>query len=134
MLKINNEATTKQKSPERATVVNLGVSFLHLNVTEKIEKPMEDVIPNTKPNKDALLVLPKAMIIIPIVANTIAIHTFKLILSLKKRNPSRAVKKGIAAKHSNVIAAEVLVIEYIKLIIAIPKPMPPIKPDTPIFK
>ena len=30
--------------------------------------------------------------------------------------------------------AEVLVIEYIKLIIAIPNPMPPIKPDTPIFR
>ena len=127
-------AITKQKRPERATVVNLGVSFLHLKVTEKIEKPIEDVIPNTKPNKDALLVLPKAIITIPTVANIIAIHTFKLILSLKKRNPSKAVKKGITAKHSKVIAAEVLVIEYIKLIIAIPSPIPPIKPETPIFK
>ena len=127
-------AITKQKRPERATVVNLGVSFLHLKVTEKIENPIEDVIPNTKPNKDALLVFPKAIIIIPIVANIIAIHTFKLILSLKKRNPNKAVKKGIAAKHSKVIAAEVLVIEYIKLIIAIPSPIPPIKPETPIFK
>ena len=61
-------AITKQKRPERATVVNLGVSFLHLKVTEKIEKPIEDVIPNTKPNKDALLVLPKAIITIPTVA------------------------------------------------------------------
>ena len=127
-------AITKQKRPERATVVNLGVSFLHLKVTEKIEKPIEDVIPNTKPNKDALLVLPKAIITIPTVANIIAIHTFKLILSLKKRNPSKAVKKGIAAKHSKVIAAEVLVIEYINVIIATPKPQPPIKPDIPILR
>ena len=108
---MNIEAITKQKSPERATVVNLGVSFLHRKVTEKIEKPMEDVIPNTKPNRDVFPVLPIAIIIIPIVARIIAIHTFKLILSLKKRKPSKAVKNGIAARHSNVIAAEVFVIE-----------------------
>ena len=92
-------------------MVNFGVSFLHRRVTEKIEKPIDDVIPNTNPNKDAFPVLPKAMIIIPTVARIIAIHTFKLILSLKKRKPSKAVKNGIAARHSNVIAADVFVIE-----------------------
>ena len=92
-------------------MVNLGVSFLHLRVTEKIEKPIDDVIPNIKPNNDAFPVLPKAIIIIPIVARIIAIQTFKLILSLKKRNPNKAVKKGITARHNSVMAAEVLVIE-----------------------
>ena len=42
----------KQNRPEIATVVNLGVSFLHLNETEKIEKPIEEVIPKTKPIKE----------------------------------------------------------------------------------
>ena len=46
----------------------------------------------------------------------------------------KAAKKGIAARHSNVIAALVFVIENIKVIIAIPNPDPPISPDKPIFK
>jgi len=51
------------------------------------------------------------MIIIPIAAIKIEIQTFKDILSFKNKNARRAVKKGIAAKHNNVIAALVLVIE-----------------------
>ena len=101
----------KQKSPETATVVNFGVSFLHRRVIEKIEKPIDDVMPNTNPNKDAFPVLPRAIIMIPTVARIIAIQTFKLILSLRKRKPNKAVKKGIAARHNSVMAAEVLVIE-----------------------
>ena len=42
-------ATTKQKRPAIATVVNFGVSFLHLRETEKTEKPIEEVIPKIKP-------------------------------------------------------------------------------------
>ena len=53
---------------------------------------------------------------------------------IKNKNPKRAVKKGIAAKHNKVIAALVLVIEYIKDIMATPKPAPPINPDTPTLK
>ena len=53
--------------PAKATVVNLGVSFLHLSVTEKTEKPIEDVSPNTKPIKDFSPVLPIAIINIPTV-------------------------------------------------------------------
>ncbi len=131
---IKIEAVIKQNKPEKATVVNLGVSFLHLKETEKIEKPIEDVIPNIKPIKDASPVFPIAIIIIPIVAIIIAIQTFIEILSLKNKNPKRAVKKGIAAKHNKVIAALVLVIEYIKDIMATPKPAPPINPDTPTLK
>ena len=43
------------------------------------------------------------------------------------------MKKGIAAKHNNVIAALVFVIEKMNEIIATPSPHPPIIPDLPIF-
>ena len=125
---------TTQKNPAKATVVNLGVSLLHLNDTEKTEKPIEAVRPNTNPIKDFSLVLPSAIISIPAVAMTIEIQTFKEIFSFKNKKANNAVKKGIAAKHSNVTAALVLVIEYINVIIATPKPEPPMTPDNPIFK
>ena len=124
----------KQKKPAKATVVNFGVSFLHLNVTEKTEKPIEEVIPKTSPIKDPFSVLPDAIIIIPIVAMIMAIQTFIDIFSFKNRKPSRAVKKGIAAKQSKVIATLVLVIEKINVIIAMPRPEPPIIPEIPILK
>ena len=41
----------KQKSPPNATVANFGVSFFHLNVTAKIEKPKEDISPHIIPKK-----------------------------------------------------------------------------------
>ena len=78
-------AVIKQNNPEIATVVNFGVSFLHLNETEKIEKPIEDVIPKTKPTKELFSVFPKAIIIIPIVASIIDIQTFAEILSFKNK-------------------------------------------------
>ena len=123
-----------QKKPAKATVVNFGVSFLHLKVTEKTEKPIEDVIPNISPNKEPFSVLPKAIIIIPTVAIKIATQTLIDIFSFKNKNPNKAVKNGIAAKQSKVIAALVFVIEYIKVIIAIPRPVPPTTPEIPIFK
>lgn len=130
----NIEAIKTQNSPASATVVNLGVSFLHLNVTEKTEKPIDDVIPKIKPIKEFFSVLPNAIIIIPIVAIIIATQTLKDIFSFKNKNPSNAVKKGIAAKQSNVMAAVVFVIEYINVTIAIPKPHPPIRPEIPTLK
>ena len=132
--KIINAATVKQKKPAKATVVNFGVSFFHLKVTEKTEKPIEETIPNIRPNNDAFCVFPKAIIIIPTVAKMIAIQTLIDIFSFKKRKPNNAVKNGIAAKQSSVMAALVLVIEYINVIIAIPSPVPPIMPDIPILK
>ena len=124
----------KQKNPANAVVVNFGVSLRHLKLTENTANPIEDVIPKTKPIKDASDVLPTAIIPIPIVAINIDIQTFKEIFSLKNKKANNAVKKGIAAKHNKVIAALVLVIENIKEIIATPKPDPPIKPDKPILK
>ena len=55
-------------------------------------------------------------------------------LSLRNKKPNKAVKNGIAARQSKVIAALVLIIDQIKVIIATPNPHPPIKPDTPAFK
>ena len=104
-------ATTKQNKPANATVVNFGVSLFHLKVTEKTEKPIEEVIPNISPNKEFFSVLPKAIIIIPTVAIKIEIQTFNEIFSLRNKKARSAVKKGIAAKQSSVIAADVLVIE-----------------------
>ena len=65
LFEINKVATMKQKKPEKATVVNFGVSFFHLNDTEKIENPIDEVIPNTIPNKEFFSVLPSAIIINP---------------------------------------------------------------------
>ena len=108
---INTKATITQKRPATATVVNFGVSFLHLKLTENMEKPIDEVIPKIKPIKELFSVLPKAIIIIPIVAIPIATQTLKDIFSFKNKKPKSAVKKGIAARQSKVTAAEVFVIE-----------------------
>ena len=115
-------------------VVNFGVSFRHLSVTEKTANPIEEVNPKTNPINDVSEVFPIAIIPIPIVAMMIEIQTFKEIFSFKNKKASKAVKKSIAAKQSKVIAALVFVIENIKEIIAIPRPEPPIKPEIPILK
>ena len=101
----------QQNNPAIATVVNFGVSFLHLKDIEKTEKPTEDAIPKIKPVKVFLPVLSNDIIKIPIVAIAIAIQTFVEIVSFKNKKPSNAVINGIAARHSNVTAAEVFVIE-----------------------
>ena len=104
MQKLNN-------NPATATVVNFGVSFLHLSDTENTEKPMEDVIPKRNPIKEFFSVFPIAIITIPTVAIMIETQTFKDIFSFKNIKANNAVKKGIAAKHKSVIAALVFVIE-----------------------
>ena len=134
MLKSIIDAKIKQKKPEKATVVNFGVSVLHLKVTEKTENPIDDSIPKIKPIIEFDPELPKAIIIIPTVAINIEIQTFNEIFSLRNKKASSAVKKGIAAKHKRVIAALVLVIENIKQIMATANPDPPTKPEVPILK
>ena len=111
MTKIIVEANKKQNNPATATVVNFGVSFLHLKVTEKTENPIDEVIPKINPIIELFSLLPIAIIIIPIEARIIEIQTLKLILSFKNKKASNAVKKGIAARHNKVIAAVVFVIE-----------------------
>ena len=79
------DANIKQNNPAIATVVNLGVSFLHLSETEKTEKPIEDVNPKTKPITEFFSVLPKAIMIIPTVAKKIDIQTLYEIFSFKNK-------------------------------------------------
>ena len=123
----------KQNNPAIATVVNLGVSFLHLKLTENTENPIDDIIPNISPNIEVVALLSKAIIIIPVVAINIEIHTLIDICSFKNKKPSNAVMKGIDAKHKRVTATEVLVTDNINVIMPIPKPIPPTTPETPIF-
>ena len=132
--RITTSENKQQNKPAIATVVNLGVSFLHLNETEKIENPNADARPNIKPLIDPKEELPVAMIATPMDATNIAIQTFTDIFSFKNKKPNKAVIKGIAAKLNNVIAAVVFVMDQIKVIIAVPSPIPPIIPDIPIFK
>jgi hypothetical protein len=134
LLKIIIDANTTQKKPAKAVVVNFGVSFRHLNVTEKTAKPTDEVIPKINPINEVSELLPTAIIPIPNVAIIIDIQTFKEIVSFKNKKASKAVKKGIAAKHNKVIAALVFVIENIKEIIAIPSPDPPITPEGPLLR
>ena len=70
----------------------------------------------------------------PKVATIIAIHTVIEILSFKNKKPNKAVINGIAAKHNNVTAAVVFVIDFLLFIIAEPIATPPTKPDIPTLK
>ena len=94
--------------------VNTEIALLSVEGVEieaKIEKPIDEAIPKTNPIKDFSPPFPIAIINIPIVAIIIDIHTLKEILSLKNKKANNAVKKGIAAKQSKVMAALVFVIE-----------------------
>ena len=124
----------QQNKPAIATVVNFGVSFFHLKLTEKIEKPNAEAKPKSNPSNEFAPFVSIAIITIPTVAINIDIQTFNDISSFKNKKPKRAVIKGIAAKHKRVIAAVVLVIDHINVVIAIPKPIPPIKPEIPTLK
>ena len=128
------EENKKQNKPPIATVVNLGVSFLQRNVTEKIENPKADTKPKINPGNVFFSVFSKDIIIIPIAAVKIAIHTVKEIFSFKNKNPNKAVMKGIAAKHNKLTAAVVFVIDQMNVIIAVPSPIPPINPEIPILR
>ena len=131
---IRDSDTTAQKIPAKETVVNFGVSFRHLNVTEKIENPVDEIIPNIKPINDPFSKSPKAIITIPIVAISIDNQTFVVIFSFKNKKPNNAVINGIEARQSKVIAAVVFVMDHINVIIATPRPVPPIIPEKPILK
>ena len=110
-MKIITDENKQQNNPAIATVVNFGVDFLHRKLTENIEKPNAEIIPKIKPINEFFSEFPKAIINIPRAAIIIAIHTVNEIFSLKNKKPKSAVIKGIAAKHNNVIAAVVFVIE-----------------------
>ena len=133
--KINiTDENKKQNKPAIATVVNLGVSFLQRKVTEKTENPRADAKPKTRPGREFVPPVPNAITTIPNVATKIATQTVSEIFSLKNKNPNNAVINGIAAKHKSVTAALVFVIDHIKVIIAVPNPMPPKTPEIPTLK
>ena len=73
-----------QNKPAIATVVNFGVSFLHLNETEKIENPNADISPTSNPNNVPILLLFDAIKKIPIAAIIIAVNVVIEIFSLRK--------------------------------------------------
>ena len=131
---INMVENIQQNKPASATVVNFGVSFLHLKVTEKIEKPKAEARPKIRPGNVFFSTFPYAITTIPNVATKIDIHTVIEIFSFKNINPRRAVINGIAARHSKVTAADVLEIDQIKVIIAVARPTPPINPEILIFE
>ena len=81
--KIITVAKIKQNNPATATVVNLGVSFLHLKVTEKTEKPTEEVIPKINPTK-------------PIVGGTVESH------KKPKAKPKKIAINGLGGKNINI--------------------------------
>ena len=133
LLNIITVENKKQNNPAIATVVNLGVSFLHLKLTENIENPKAEASPNIRPDIEFFSVFPNDIIKIPIAAIHIDIHTLTEIFSFKNKKPNNAVMNGMAAKHNKVIAAVVFVIDHIKVIMAAPSPIPPTKPDIPAF-
>ncbi len=96
MLRSTIDEKTKQNNPEKATVVNLGVSVLHLKVTEKTENPIDESIPKIKPITELEPELPNAIIIIPTVAIKIEIQTFKDIFSLRnKKSKNRSASSFV---------------------------------------
>ena len=128
-----NKDTKKQINPAKAIVVNFGVSIRHLKLTENTEKPRAEAKPKNKPVIVFSSLFPNDIIIIPIAANIIETHTLVETFSFKNKKPNKAVINGIAAKQRSVIAAVVLVIDQIKVIMAMAKPHDPISPEDPIF-
>ena len=96
-----------QNRPATATVVKVGVFFLHLKETEKIENPNDDKRPIAKPNKVPTYLLVKAIKVIPIAAIAIEIKVIVETFSLRKIYPNIAVINGIAANIKSVTAAVV---------------------------
>tara|TARA_Y100000590_G_scaffold348751_1_gene399879 strand:+ start:118 stop:732 length:615 start_codon:yes stop_codon:yes gene_type:complete len=124
----------QQNRPAIATVVNFGVFLFHLRLIENIENPVAEANPKNNPIIEFDPVASKAIIPIPVVASIIETHTFIDISSFKNKKPNSAVMKGIAAKHRRVTAAVVCVIDHINVVIAIPKPIPPIIPAIPTLR
>ena len=82
--KIIKRAKIEQNIPAIATVVNLGVFFLHLRETVNPAKPNDESKPFIRPNKVPSILLSKDRKITPIAAIDIAIKVVKEIFSFKK--------------------------------------------------
>ena len=126
-------ATAEQNIPAIATVVNFGVFFLHLRETVNPAKPNEESNPLIKPNNVPSPLLSKDINIIPAAATDIDMSVVLEIFSFRKIYAKIAATNGWVASIIIVTAAEVVVIERIKDILAIPRLTPPINPDKPIL-
>ena len=87
-------ATPAQKTPAIATVVNLGVFFLHLRETVNPAKPKDESKPFIKPNKEPSPWLSYDINIIPPAAIIIAINVVLEIFSFKKMYAKIAATNG----------------------------------------
>ena len=133
--KITQRAKIEQNIPATATVVNLGVFFLHLRETVNPAKPNDESKPLISPNKVPSICYQTIERLLPMAAIDIAIKVVKEIFSFKKTCKLKIdAINGIAASMSIEIAAVVVVIERIKVIIPMPRHTPPIKPDRPTLK
>ncbi len=119
--------------PPNDTVVSFGTFFLHRRETVNPAKAEDEINPLIKPNSVPVSLLSKDIKIIPAAAIIIAINVLFEIFSFKKIYASKAAIKGIAPNIIMVTAAVVVVIENTKVILAIPRHIPPINPDKPIF-
>ena len=82
--KITQRAKIEQNIPATATVVNLGVFFLHLRETVNPAKPNDESKPLTSPNKVPSPLLSNARKITPIAAIDIAVKVEKKFFPLKR--------------------------------------------------
>ena len=96
-------------------------------------KADDDINPLIKPNNVPVSLLSKEIKIIPVAAIIIAMRVLFEIVSFKKMYANKAAIKGIAPNIIKVTAAVVVVIENTKVILAIPRHVPPIRPAKPIF-
>ena len=117
--------------PPNDTVVSFGTFFLHRRDTVNPAKADDEINPLIKPNIVPVSLLSKDIKIIPVVAIIIAIKVFFEIFSFKKIYASKAAIKGMAPNIIKVTAAVVVVIEKTNVILAIPRHVPPIKPEKP---
>ena len=119
--------------PPKDTVVSFGTFFLHLRETVNPAKADDEINPLNKPNNVPVSLLSKDIKIIPTDAIIIAISVLFEIFSFKKIYASKAAIKGIAPNIIKVTAAVVVVIENTKVMLAIPRHVPPITPEKPIL-
>ena len=119
--------------PPKDTVVSFGIFFLHRRETVNPAKADDDINPLIKPNNVPVSLLSKEIKIIPVAAIIMATRVLFEIVSFKKKYASKAAIKGIAPNIIKVTAAVVVVIENTKVILAIPRHIPPTNPEKPIF-
>ena len=129
----NKSETLAAIIPPNDTVVSFGTFFLQRRETVNPAKAEDEINPLIKPNSVPVSLLSKDIKIIPEAAIIMANNVLFEIFSFKKIYASKAAIKGIAPNIIKVTAAVVVVIENTNEILAIPRHVPPIKPEKPIL-